>query len=118
MEPQIHTLVRGADWRAALAAGHYAGSADDRRDGFLHFSTAAQLRESAHKHRAGEADLWLITADAAALGEALRWEAAAGGKRPGLFPHLYGVLPVSAVVFAGHVPLGADGRHVFPETIP
>ncbi|HZF75298.1 MAG TPA: DUF952 domain-containing protein [Acetobacteraceae bacterium] len=115
MERTIYTLVRGEDWRAAERAGEYAGSADDRRDGFLHFSTASQLRESARKHRAGEPDLWLVEADAALLGDALRWEPASGGKRPGLFPHLYGPLPVSAVLSATPVPLGADGVHLFPE---
>lgn len=118
MEALIYTLVRGADWRAAEAAGAYRGSADDRRDGFLHFSTAAQLRASAAKHRAGEADLWMVEAEATALGDALRWEAAAGGSRPGLFPHLYAPLPVSAVRRAVPVPLGADGLHLFPEDIP
>lgn len=118
MEPLIYTLVRGADWRAAEAAGAYHGSADDLRDGFLHFSTAAQLRASAAKHRAGEADLWMVEADAAALGEALRWEPASGGSRPGLFPHLYAPLPVSAVRRAVHVPLGPDGLHAFPAGIP
>lgn len=118
MEPVIHTLVRGADWQAALAAGAYRGSADDARDGFLHFSTPAQVRGSAAKHRAGEADLWLVTVPSAALGEALRWEPASGGGRPGLFPHLYGPLPVAAVQSARPVPLGPDGRHVFPPDIP
>lgn len=118
MEPLIYTLVRGADWRAAEAAGAYRGSPDDRRDGFLHFSTAAQLRASAAKHRAGEADLWMVEAEAAALGAALRWEPAAGGSRPGLFPHLYAPLPVSAVRRTVPVPLGADGLHLFPEDIP
>jgi uncharacterized protein (DUF952 family) len=118
MEALIYTLVRGEDWRAAEAAGAYHGSADDRRDGFLHFSTAAQLRASAAKHRAGEADLWMVEADAAALGEALRWEPAAGGSRPGLFPHLYAPLSLAAVRRALHVPLGADGAHAFPDSIP
>jgi len=118
MEPLIYTMVRAADWREAEAAGAYRGSADDRRDGFLHFSTAAQLRASAAKHRAGEADLVLVEAEAAALGPALRWEPAAGGKRPGLFPHLYGALPLSAVRSAAALPLGADGAHLFPPGIP
>lgn len=118
MEPLIYTLVRGPDWQAAEAAGAYAGSADDRRDGFLHFSTAAQLRASAAKHRAGEADLWMIEVEAASLGAALKWEPAAGGNRSGLFPHLYELLPLSAVRRAMHVPLGADGRHVFPSEVP
>lgn len=114
MDATIYTLLRGADWRAAEAAGEYRGSADDLRDGFLHFSTRAQVRESAAKHRRGEPDLWLVEADAARLGAALRWEPAAGGRRPGLFPHLYGPLPVSAVLSATRLPLREDGAHDFP----
>lgn len=114
----IYTLVRGDDWRAARAAGEYRGSADDRRDGFLHFSTAAQVRASATKHRAGEPDLVLVEVDVAALGDALRWEPAASGSRPGLFPHLYGPLPLAAVRGATSLPLNPDGTHTFPLGIP
>jgi putative PIN family toxin of toxin-antitoxin system len=114
----IYTLVRAADWRAAEAAGAHRGSADDARDGFLHFSTAEQVRASAAKHRRGEPELLLVAADAAALGPALRWEPAAGGRRPGLFPHLYGPLPLSAVRSVTALPLGADGLHAFPPGIP
>ncbi len=115
MEQRIYTLVRGADWRAAERLGEYRGSADDARDGFLHFSTAAQVQESAAKHRRGEPDLWLVEADAARLGATLKWEPAAGGKRPGLFPHLYGALPLSAVLSATRLPLRDDGAHAFPD---
>lgn len=118
MERFIYTLVREADWRAARAAGEYRGSADDRRDGFLHFSTAAQLRATAAKHRAGVADLWLLEAEAAALGGALKWEPAGSPSRPGLFPHLYAPLPVAAVTRAVAVPLGGDGVHLFPGWVP
>lgn len=118
METTIYTLVRGADWREAERRGEYRGSADDARDGFLHFSTAGQVRESAAKHRRGEPDLWLVEADAARLGDALKWEPASGGKRPGLFPHLYGPLPLSAVLAATRLPLRADGAHDFPDGIP
>ncbi|MBC9210050.1 DUF952 domain-containing protein [Roseomonas aerophila] len=118
MEAVIYTMVRDADWQAAQAAGAYAGSVEDRHDGFLHFSTAAQLRGSAAKHRAGQADLWLLAADAAALGDTLRWEPAAGGSRPGLFPHLYAPLPLAALRSAAPLPLGRDGLHVFPPEIP
>lgn len=118
MESLIYTLIREADWRAAEAAGAYTGSADDRRDGFLHFSTAAQLRASAAKHRAGVADLWMIEAEAAALGAALKWEPASGGSRPGLFPHLYGPLSLAAIRRAVRVPLDAGGFHAFPADIP
>jgi uncharacterized protein (DUF952 family) len=114
METRIYTLVRRADWAAAEAAGAYRGSDDDRRDGYLHFSTAAQLRATAAKHRRGEADLLIVEADVATLGDALRFEPASG-TRPGLFPHLYGPLPMAAVLRVLELPLGADGLHVFPE---
>lgn len=117
LDQVIYTMVRAADWAAAERLGHYAGSADDRRDGFLHFSGAAQLRASAARHRAGDPDLLLVAAEAAPLGEALRFEPA-GGRRPGLFPHLYGVLPLTAVRSVTPLPLGPDGRHVFPAEIP
>lgn len=118
MQNRIYTMVRDADWRAAEREGRYAGSADDARDGFLHFSTAGQLRASAARHRAGVADLWLLEVATAPLGEALRWEAAAGGSRPGLFPHLYAMLPIGAVLSAIRLPLGPDGSHQFPDAIP
>ena len=118
MNDLIYTLLRQADWRLAEAAGAYHGSADDLRDGFLHFSTAAQLRASAAKHRAGIADLLMVEVAAATLGESLKWEPASGGSRPGLFPHLYGILPLIAVRRVVPLPLGADGRHQFPPEIP
>ena len=118
MDDVIYTLVRQADWQAAAAAGAYHGSADDRRDGFLHFSSAAQLRATAAKHRAGVADLLLVAVPTAPLGTALRWEAAAGSQRPGLFPHLYGSLALAAVSAVVPLPLGPDGQHVFPDGIP
>lgn len=118
MEKLIYTLVRAADWRAAEEVSAYHGSADDRRDGFLHFSTAAQLRASTAKHRAGVADLLMVEVSAAALGEALKWEPASGGSRPGLFPHLYGALPLAAVTQVVALTLGADGLHEFPPSIP
>jgi uncharacterized protein (DUF952 family) len=117
-ERSIYTLVRGADWRAAERIGEYRGSADDSRDGFLHFSTAAQVRASAAKHRRGEPELWLVEAEVALLGAALKFEPAAGGSRPGLFPHLYGKLPIAAVLSAVPLTLRPDGTHDFPEGIP
>ena len=118
MERSIYTLVRGEDWRKAEQAGTYAGSAQDQRDGFLHFSTAAQLRATAAKHRRGEADLVMVEVDVARLGDALKWEPASSSSRPGLFPHLYGTLPISAVLSATRLSLDATGLHHFPEEVP
>jgi uncharacterized protein (DUF952 family) len=118
MDSVIYTLVRRDEWHAAEAEGVYRGSPDDRRDGFLHFSAAAQLRATAAKHRAGVAGLLLVVVPTAPLGAALRWEAADGGARQGLFPHLYASLPITAVQRVVPLPLGADGLHIFPVEIP
>jgi uncharacterized protein (DUF952 family) len=107
----IYHICRRAEWEAARAAGAYRGSSQDVADGFIHFSTAAQIRESARKHRAGQPDLVLVTVDAVRLGSALKREASRGGA---LFPHLYGALPLEAVVRVDPLPLGPDGIHLFP----
>lgn len=101
-------------WNEAESAGFFTGSPVDIRDGYLHFSTGEQVRETAGKHFAGQEDLLLIAIDADALGAALRYEPSRGGD---LFPHLYAPLPVSAVLWAKPLPLGADGRHVFPDLV-
>jgi len=107
----IYHMCRRAEWSAAQACGRYDGSSQDAADGFIHFSTAAQIRDSAARHRAGQDGLVLLAVDAGRLGEALRWEESRGGA---LFPHLYGPLALSAVIAVHDLPLGADGRHVFP----
>lgn len=107
----VYHMCRADEWRAAQAAGCYPGSSQDVADGFIHFSTATQVVESAARHRAGQAGLLLLAVDSAALGATLKWEPSRGGQ---LFPHLYGPLPLRAVVAVHDLPLGGDGRHVFP----
>src|SRR5690606_33031927 len=107
----IYHMCRREEWDAAQSEGHYPGSSQDRADGFIHFSTAQQIVESAAKHRAGQAGLVLLAVDAGALGDALRWEPSRGGA---LFPHLYGPLPLSAVIRVDDLPIGPGGRHLFP----
>ncbi len=108
----IYKIMTAAEWTAARAAGAYEGSVHDRRDGFIHFSTAGQVAETAAKHFAGQTDLVLLAVDPAPLGDALKWEPSRGGA---LFPHLYAPLPCSAVTDVHDLPLGADGTHRFPE---
>ena len=85
----IYHLAHEADWARALAGDSYDGSADDLRDGFIHFSTAAQVAESAAKHRAGQADLVLVAVDPSRLGDALKWEPGRRGL-PASLRHLVG----------------------------
>jgi uncharacterized protein (DUF952 family) len=107
----IYHICRHDEWQAAVVAGLYHGSSQDAADGFIHFSTAAQVADSAARHRAGQAGLVLVAVDSHGLGPALKWEPSRHGA---LFPHLYGPLPAAAVRWARDLPLDAAGRHVFP----
>jgi uncharacterized protein (DUF952 family) len=107
----VYKLLNCTDWDAALRAGVYNGSADDHRDGFIHFSAAHQVRGTAAKYFAGQRDLVLVAIDATALGAALKWEASRGGD---LFPHLYAPLQTSTARWAKPLPLDSAGVHVFP----
>jgi uncharacterized protein (DUF952 family) len=91
----IYKLLDQAAWRAAQAAGTFAGSPVDLADGFIHFSTAQQAQETAAKHFKGVAGLMLLSVDPERLGSPLVWEPSRGGA---LFPHLYAAMPTSAVV--------------------
>src|SRR5690348_3560632 len=107
----IYKLMTRDEWAAAETAGSYRGSAHDVRDGYIHFSTAAQLAETARKYFSGVPGLVLLAVDVEALesalpslAEKLRWEPSRGGD---LFPHLYADLPASAVHSAIAIPLAA-----------
>lgn len=108
----IYKICPAAAWREAERQGAYRGSADDARDGFIHFSTAAQVAGTAAKHFAGQDDLVLVAVQAEALGAALRWEPSRGGD---LFPHLYAELSPGVAIRVMALPLGADGSHQIPE---
>ena len=107
----IYKICPEVLWRAAENAGRFDGAPVDLADGFIHFSTAAQVEETAAKHFAGQANLLLVSVDAARLGASLRYEPSRGGA---LFPHLYAPLELAAVLRVDELPLGPDGRHVFP----
>jgi uncharacterized protein (DUF952 family) len=110
--PQLIYRIVSADvWQRAVAVGLFAGTEHDVRDGFIHFSTASQVAETAARHYAGLANLLLVAVNVAALGDALRWEPSRGGA---LFPHLYAALPTSSATFVVPLPLGPDGIHVLP----
>jgi uncharacterized protein (DUF952 family) len=112
---RVYHVCKSEEWQAALAAGFYEGSSQDKADGFIHFSGLETVRASTAKHRAGQDNLTLLIADTAKLGDDLKWEESRGGM---LFPHLYAALQVDAVIDAIDVSLGADGVHIFPDHIP
>jgi uncharacterized protein (DUF952 family) len=90
----IYKISPASAWREAERQGVFRGSPVDIRDGFIHFSTASQVDETARKHFSGQTGLFLIAVDADALGDALRWERSRNDE---LFPHLYGELDLGAV---------------------
>lgn len=102
----IYKIADRQMWEDATRTGSYAGSSDDLRDGFIHFSTREQLGETARKHFAGRTDLLLIAVPAPSLGNALKWEPSRGGA---LFPHLYAVLPTADALWVRELRLGQDG---------
>jgi uncharacterized protein (DUF952 family) len=107
----VYKILPAALWGEAQEHGVFKGSPFDLHDGFIHFSTAAQVAETAAKHFSGQTDLMLLHVDAARLGDNLKWEPSRGGA---LFPHLYGDLSLSAVTRVDPLPLGGDGCHTFP----
>ncbi len=111
----IYKISPRAAWREAEAAGVFRGAPIDLADGYIHFSAAHQVAETAAKHFRGQADLVLAAIDADKLGDALRWEPSRGGD---LFPHLYGPLPMTAVTTVVDLPLAADGAPIAPEPLP
>lgn len=108
----IYKICPESLWREAESANSFEGAPIDIQDGYLHFSTAGQVRETADRHFAGLRDLLLIAIDADKLGSALRYEPSRGGD---LFPHLYAPLALSVVLWVKPLPIGQDGRHVFPD---
>ena len=112
MTKHIYKISPKDLWQDAETNGSFTGAPIDIADGFIHFSTAEQARETAAKHFAGQTDLLLIAIDEKLLGAALKYEVSRGGA---LFPHLYGTLEMSAVVWVKPLLLDDNGDHIFPE---
>ena len=108
----IYKILPASMWSDAAAAGSFRGSPLDLADGYIHFSTAEQVRETAATHFAGVPDLVLVAVDADRLGTALEWEPSRSGA---LFPHLYAPFAVKLASWVKPLPIGQDGQHLFPE---
>ncbi len=109
----IYKLFRTPEWQALEADGTTSGAPVDLSDGYIHFSTAAQVAETAARHFAGVEGLWLIAVEEAAVSDNLHWEEARGGAE---FPHLHAPLRLDQVAWSKPVPL-IDGTHAFPADL-
>jgi uncharacterized protein (DUF952 family) len=110
--PLIYKICPEPLWREAERDERFRGAPIDLQDGYIHFSTAAQVRETAAKHFAGQTDLLLVAVEGERLGDALRYEPSRGGD---LFPHLYAELDPRSALWVKPLPLDAEGGHVFPD---
>jgi uncharacterized protein (DUF952 family) len=110
----VYKIIAADLWHAAEGSGVFTGAGIDLKDGFIHLSTGAQARRTAQLYFAGQDNLVLVAVDEASLGDALKYEPSRDGD---LFPHLYGSLPLTAVLSVRPLPLGADGNHIFPEDV-
>lgn len=108
----IYKILPETEWAAAQVAGVFNGSGIDLADGYIHFSTATQMVETAAKHFTGKANLMLVAVDDTVLGDGLKYEVSRGGA---LFPHLFRPLSVSEACWARPLPLDENGVHIFPD---
>jgi uncharacterized protein (DUF952 family) len=113
-ESIVYKIAPRDSWDAGLPGGRYDGSLDDLRDGFIHLSTAAQVRATAEKYFAGQEGLIIAAIDVARLGASLKWEASRGGD---MFPHVYGAIESSMVIWTKPLAIAGDGTFDFPAEI-
>ena len=109
----IFKILDSVLYRQALAAGRFQGAEIDLKDGFIHFSSAAQVRETARLHFSGRKGLVIFAVAAESLGDALKWEASRGGQ---LFPHLYGAFDMKLVLWARPLVWNGEAHEFPPET--
>jgi len=109
----IYKILRAEEWVRLEQDGVSDGAPIDVSDGFIHFSTAEQVSETAAKHFAGEEDLILAAVEADPLGDELKWEISRGGAS---FPHLYRQMKTSDILWVQPLAL-VNGAHIFPEDL-
>jgi uncharacterized protein (DUF952 family) len=114
MPQYIYKIATKTQWEDAIKKGVFEGAPIDLSDGYIHFSTANQARETAAKHFHGQTNLKLVTVPTNVLGDALKWETSRGGD---LFPHLYAKLKTADAVSVLDLPEDETGGHIFPEEL-
>ncbi len=113
-ETTIYKITTETLWQKGTADGRVPYAPIDEKDGFMHFSTAGQLRETLRLHFAGQTDLVLLSVPVAEIAADLKWEPSRGGA---LFPHLHGPLPLSAIAAHDRISVAEDGSCALPDAI-
>ena len=107
----VYKVMSAVEAQQMQRDGVFHGSHADIADGYIHLSCGSQLAETLDKHFSGVEGLVLAAVDLLRLGDTVRWEPSRGGQ---LFPHIYGPLPIGAVVSVGAVERTADGAVRLP----
>src|ERR1700736_386768 len=107
----VYKIMSALELNQMRHDGEFFGSPADLADGYIHLSCGSQLAATLDKHFIGVDGLMLVAVDLSRLGETVRWEPARGGQ---LFPHIYGPLPIGAVVSVAPVKREADGTVRMP----
>jgi len=115
MTQMVYKIARASEWDEAEKTGLFTGSADDKRDGFIHLSAAAQVRATYDRYFSGEDNLMLVAVVEHRLGPQLKWEPSRRGEA---FPHLYAPLRLELVHSVTAIRRRNDGRPIFPPEIP
>lgn len=110
----IYKIATQDQWQEAISKGVFTGAPIDLADGYIHFSTADQAKETAAKHFQGQKNLKLVKVATSSLGNHLKWEVSRGGA---LFPHLYATLKTSDVVSVCDLEEDNNGGHIFPDNL-
>lgn len=110
----VYKVVSRAVYDASIASGTFVGQPIDKADGYIHLSTAAQLRETIRLYFAGLSEQVLFQLACAPFGEAMKWEASRNGE---LFPHLYAELPMNALGPIATIDVAADGSVDLPDWV-
>lgn len=113
--PTVYKIISEAEWAKAIERQEFKGAEIDLRDGFIHLSTADQVRETVARHFGGYDDLLILSVNSDLYEEDIKWEPSRGGD---LFPHLYRSLPVQDVERVDRLKLDDSGVHLFPEYVP
>jgi uncharacterized protein (DUF952 family) len=109
----IFHIATADAWADASATGSDYRPESLNTEGFVHCSLAGQVAGTLAGWFAGRDDLVLLEIDPAPLGDALVIEAGSLGETE-RFPHVYGAIPLAAVVATTPLALDAAGLHRVP----
>ena len=108
----IYHITQRMAWEQAKTEGSYEpeGYASD---GFIHCSTHEQLLNTAHCYYANAQDLVVLCIDPGKTTSTVKYENTSGGTE--LFPHLYGILNLDAVLAVPELTRNDAGDWQMPE---